>query len=119
MDSPQPRRRVDVDAHTAAVARPGLRILTAGEEALSHACSSDAQYGHLAISPATAHCGYPLGRWLAGQRSRQRRGVLSAEREQALAGIDPWWCPPWDLKWQRCYHRAQRATRSRFLRASC
>ncbi|MFF4323306.1 helicase associated domain-containing protein [Streptomyces sp. NPDC001568] len=86
------------------------------EEALSQARSYTAEHGHLAgVSATTLHHGYPPGRWLAGQRSQQQRRVLSPERQQALAAVDPLWCPPWNMKWQRSYHRARDAATSRPL----
>ncbi|MFK4227581.1 helicase associated domain-containing protein [Streptomyces sp. NPDC019890] len=97
----------------------GCRRWGAGaEEALVHARSYTAEHGHLAqVSATTVHHGYPLGRWLAGQRSQQQRKVLSPERQQALNAIDPWWCPPWNLRWQRYYYRARDTADSRFLQA--
>ncbi|MFE4023464.1 Helicase associated domain protein [Streptomyces sp. NPDC059101] len=111
--------QIGIDAAAAAAARPRRRNMRAGaEEALAHARSYTAEHGHLAgVSATTVHHGFPLGRWLAGQRSQQQRGVLSAERQQALAVIDPWWCPPWNLKWQRSYYRARNAVDGHVLRA--
>ncbi|MFJ9795906.1 Helicase associated domain protein [Streptomyces sp. NPDC101145] len=110
---------IGIDAHAAAAARPRRRNLKASaEEALAHARSYTAEHGHLAqVSATTVHHGYPLGRWLAGQRSQQQRGVLSPERQRALAAIDPWWCPSWHLRWQRSYHRARNAADGRLLQA--
>ncbi|MFD5390789.1 Helicase associated domain protein [Streptomyces sp. NPDC127074] len=94
---------------------PRRNMRAGAEEALAHARSYTAEHGHLAqVSVTTVHHGYPLGRWLAGQRSQQQRKVLSPERQQALNAIDPWWCPPWSLRWQRNYHRARDAAASRF-----
>ncbi|MFD7004240.1 helicase associated domain-containing protein [Streptomyces mirabilis] len=100
---------IGIDREEAAAARPRRRNLKAGaEEALAHARAYTAEHGHLTqVSATTVHHGYPLGRWLAGQRSQQQRRVLSPERQQALNAIDPWWCPTWNLKWQRSYHRAR------------
>ncbi|WP_327138039.1 helicase associated domain-containing protein (plasmid) [Streptomyces sp. NBC_01340] len=110
--------QIGIDTHTAATARPRRRNLKAGaEEALAHARTWAAQHGHLAgVSTTTMHCGYPLGHWLAGRRSQQGRGVLSPERQHALSDIDPWWCPPWHLKWQRSYYRARDAADGQLLR---
>ncbi|MFF5728153.1 helicase associated domain-containing protein [[Kitasatospora] papulosa] len=95
--------QIGINAAAAAAARPRRRNMRAGaEEALTHARSYTAEHGHLAqVSATTVHHGYPLGLWLAGQRSQQQRRVLSPERQQALHAIDSWWCPPWNLKWQR------------------
>ncbi|EST27673.1 hypothetical protein N566_23225, partial [Streptomycetaceae bacterium MP113-05] len=111
--------QIGIDAAAAAAARPRRRNLkAAAEEALAHARAYAAEHGHLAqVSVTTVHHGYPLGRWLAGQRSRQQRKVLSPERQQALHVIDPWWCPPWNLRWQRNYCRARDAAAGRLLQA--
>ncbi|MFJ7242793.1 Helicase associated domain protein [Streptomyces olivaceus] len=111
--------RIGINSAAAAAARPRRRNLKAGaEEALAHARSYAAEHGHLAqVGATTLHNGYPLGRWLAGRRSQQGRGVLSREREQALTVIDPWWCPPWHLMWQRRYYRARDAAAGRLLQA--
>ncbi|GGV12118.1 hypothetical protein GCM10010260_58420 [Streptomyces filipinensis] len=115
----RPLTEIGIDAAAAAAARPRRRNLKAGaEEALAHARSYTAEHGHLAqVSAATVHHGYPLGRWLAGQRSQQQRKVLSPERQQALNAIGPWWCPPWNLLWQRSHHRARDAAAGRGLQA--
>ncbi|MEU0664072.1 helicase associated domain-containing protein [Streptomyces lavendulocolor] len=70
------------------------------------------------MTSATVHEGFCLGQWLANQRSYQRTGhrPLPADRAQALAAIDPWWSPPWNLKWQRSYHRARNAADGQPLR---
>ncbi|MET8439203.1 helicase associated domain-containing protein [Streptomyces sp900116325] len=111
---------IGIDARTAAAARPRRRNLKASaEEALAHARSYATEHGHLAgVCATTLHRGYPLGRWLAGRRSQQGRGVLSHEREQALNDIDPWWCPPWHLRWQRNYCRARDAVAGHVLQAT-
>ncbi|MFH8476206.1 Helicase associated domain protein [Streptomyces sp. NPDC018000] len=110
---------IGIDTTAAAAARPRRRNMRAGaEEALAHARTYTAEHGHLAqVSVTTVHHGYPLGRWLAGQRSQQQRKVLSPERQQALNAIAPWWCPPWNLRWQRNYYRARDAADSRLLQA--
>ncbi|MFJ6598645.1 helicase associated domain-containing protein [Streptomyces violaceusniger] len=107
--------QIGIDTAAATAARPRRRNMSAGtEEALAHARSYTAEHGHLAqVSATTEHHGYPLGRWLAGQRSQQQRKVLSPKRQQALNAIDPWWCLPWNLKWQRNYYRARDAADSR------
>ncbi|MFF4234124.1 helicase associated domain-containing protein [Streptomyces sp. NPDC001820] len=102
---------IGIDTHTAAAARPRRRNLKAGaEEALAHARAYAAEHGGLAsVTSATVHEGFRLGQWLANQRNYQRgkHRPLPAGRAQALHDIDPWWCPPWNLKWQRSYHRAR------------
>ncbi len=102
--------RLGIDAAAARAARPRRRNLRAGEqEALAHARAWAAEHGSLAgVGTGTVHEGYPLGRWLAGRRSQMGRGVLSGDRAEALARIDPWWRPPWHLCWQRSYEHARR-----------
>ncbi|MCI4145779.1 MULTISPECIES: Helicase associated domain protein [unclassified Streptomyces] len=111
---------IGLDAAAAAAARPRRRNLKAGaEEALAHARSYAAEHDSLAsVTAATVHEGFRLGQWLANQRNYQRTSYrpLPAGRAQALAAIDPWWCPPWNLKWQRSYDRARSAADSRPLR---
>ncbi|WP_078844518.1 Helicase associated domain protein [Streptomyces achromogenes] len=111
---PEQRRlltQIGIDATAAAAARPRRRNLKAGaEEALAHARSYAAEHGSLAsVTSATVHEGFRLGQWLANQRNYQRTGhrPLPAGRAQALTSIDPWWNPPWNLKWQRSYHRVR------------
>lgn len=74
--------QIGIDAAAAAAARPRRRNMRAGaEEALARARSYTAEHGHLAhVSATTVHHGYPLGRWLAGQRSQHQRRVLSPDR---------------------------------------
>ena len=106
---------IGIDAAAAAVAAPRARNRKAGsEEALAHARSYATLHGHLAgVTDTTVHEGFRLGPWLAGQRDTSR--PVPAERAKALADIDPWWCPPWDLRWQRAYYRAKDATPDRRL----
>ncbi|MFC9792722.1 Helicase associated domain protein [Streptomyces sp. NPDC127584] len=112
--------QIGIDAAAAAAARSRRRNLKAGaEEALAHARSYAAEHGSLAsVTSTTVHEGFRLGQWLANQRNYQRTShrPLPAGRAQALTAIDPWWCPPWNLKWQRSYDRARSAADSRPLR---
>ncbi|MEU6237545.1 helicase associated domain-containing protein, partial [Kitasatospora sp. NPDC047058] len=98
---------VGIDQAAARNARPRRRSIRAhGEEAVAHAQAyADAHAGLVTVTGATVHEGFPLGRWLTGQRSRAGRGDLSPERARALAAIDPWWRPSWGLNWQRSYQR--------------
>nr|WP_329948742.1 helicase associated domain-containing protein [Streptomyces sp. BE303] len=110
---PEQRRllgELGIDSVAAAIARPRRHnIRAAAEEALAHARAWAAEHGSLAeVHTSTVHDGYPLGRWLVGQRGRAGLGKISAERAEALAAIDPWWRPPWHLRWQRDYHHARR-----------
>jgi hypothetical protein len=89
------------------------------QEGLAHARAYATEHGHLAhASASTVHHGYPLGRWLASQRARQHRTALTPARQQALAAIDPWWRPPWNLTWQRDYYRARDAAHGRLPQAA-
>ncbi|GAA4561168.1 DEAD/DEAH box helicase [Streptomyces collinus] len=76
------------------------------DRGLAHAAAYAARYGHLAAPVDEVHDDYPLGRWLATQRTRASR--LTAERAAALTALDPWWNPPWPIAWQRAYHVARR-----------
>ncbi|WP_030019298.1 Helicase associated domain protein [Streptomyces monomycini] len=82
------------------------------ETALTHARAYAATHHSLAVAYSTVHDGFPLGRWLNGQRQQARRDTTPNARHQALTTIDPWWNPPWDLAWQRAYTRA-RTTQAR------
>ncbi|WP_239935247.1 DEAD/DEAH box helicase, partial [Streptomyces sp. CBG31] len=76
------------------------------ERGLAHAAAYAAQQGHLAAPVDESHDGFPLGRWLATQRTRAE--TLTRERAAALAALDQWWNPPWPITWQRAYHTALR-----------
>ncbi|WP_430480454.1 Helicase associated domain protein [Streptomyces sp. P11-1] len=101
--------RLGIDAAAARDARPRRRSQRAGEqEALAHARAWASEHGSLAgVSVSTVHEDYPLGRWLSDRRGQMGRGVLSPDRAEALARIDPWWRPPWHLRWQRSYEHAR------------
>ncbi|MFJ2629953.1 Helicase associated domain protein [Streptomyces sp. NPDC087532] len=67
-----------------------------------------AAHGHLAAGHSAVMDGYPIGTWLANRRREARladgaRGALSTKRKAALTEVDPYWCPPWPLVWQRRY----------------
>ncbi|MER6450826.1 DEAD/DEAH box helicase [Streptomyces venezuelae] len=77
-------------------------------EGLSVARAYHSVHGHLAAPREAAVDGYPLGTWLANRRREARMragapGALSAHRRTALKDIDPYWCPEWDVAWQRRY----------------
>ncbi|MEU9523243.1 Helicase associated domain protein [Streptomyces sp. NPDC048224] len=78
------------------------------DRGLAHATAYAAHHGHLAAPVEETHDGFPLGRWLATQRTRAE--TLSNERAAALAALDRWWNPPWPITWQRLYHSALRQT---------
>ncbi len=67
--------------------------------------------GHLNAPVTATWDGTPIGRFLADTRSAAARpsgaGALTEARRTALEQIDPWWCPPWPLAWQRTFRTAQ------------
>ncbi|MFC1414145.1 helicase associated domain-containing protein [Streptacidiphilus sp. N1-12] len=66
-------------------------------------------HDHRARTAATWD-GTLIGRFLAEQRAAAGRsttaGGLTEARRAALEQIDPWWCPPWPLAWQRAFRIA-------------
>ncbi|MFF5257067.1 Helicase associated domain protein [Streptomyces leeuwenhoekii] len=112
---------IGIDAAAAAAARPRRRSYAERFQAgLAHARAFADVHGNLAVvTQATVHDGYPLGQWLANQRSHRRsdRRPMPADRARTLEDIDPWWNPPWNLRWQRNYHRARDAAADRLLQA--
>ncbi|HET6357100.1 helicase associated domain-containing protein [Streptomyces sp.] len=88
---------------------PGLHLAPrqqAFDRGLAHAEAFATLHGHLAAPVDIRHDDFPLGRWLATQRTRADQ--LTPARAQALQNLDPWWNPPWPLTWQRTYHAARR-----------
>ncbi|MEU2388936.1 Helicase associated domain protein [Streptomyces sp. NPDC012461] len=77
------------------------------ERALAHAAAYAARHGHLAAPVEEVHDGFPLGRWLATQRTRAE--TLTEQRAAALTALDRWWNPPWPITWQRTYHAARQS----------
>ncbi|CDR18112.1 DEAD/DEAH box helicase [Streptomyces iranensis] len=77
------------------------------DRALAHAAAYAARHGHLAAPVEEVHDGFPLGRWLATQRTRA--GTLTEQRAAALTALDRWWNPPWPITWQRAYHAARQS----------
>ncbi|MFI8769476.1 Helicase associated domain protein [Streptomyces sp. NPDC053792] len=81
------------------------------DEGLAAAAAWAAGSGVGLAAPVDADlAGYPVGRWLKNQRAAARRAKapLSPERRQALAEIDPDWCPEWSIDWQRAFRLAHR-----------
>ncbi|WP_175411406.1 DEAD/DEAH box helicase [Streptomyces sp. TRM64462] len=76
------------------------------DRGLAHAAVYVTRHGHLAVPVDETQDGFPLGRWLATQRTRAE--TLTAERVAALTALDRWWNPPWPITWQRAYHSAAR-----------
>ncbi|WP_241746286.1 Helicase associated domain protein [Streptomyces lydicus] len=72
---------------------------------VAHARSYTARYGHLAAHVGEQHEGFPIGRWLAEHRQRARKKSGTSPQARVLAGLDPWWNPPWLFTWQRRYHQ--------------
>ncbi|MGW8569775.1 Helicase associated domain protein [Streptomyces niveus] len=77
----------------------------AWDRGLAHAAAYAARHGHLAAPVDEVQDSFPLGRWLATQRTRAHH--LTAVRTAALTTLDPWWNPPWSMTWQRNYHAAR------------
>ncbi|MFC9680822.1 Helicase associated domain protein [Streptomyces sp. NPDC056948] len=77
------------------------------DRALAHAAAYAARHGHLAAPVDEIHDGFPLGRWLATQRTRSE--TLTEQRATALTALDRWWNPPWPITWQRAYHAARQS----------
>ncbi|MGQ4375000.1 Helicase associated domain protein [Streptomyces sp. SAS_267] len=97
------------EARTRALERLGIiwdPRKQAFDRGLDHATAYSARYGHLAVPVEYVHDGFPLGRWLATQRTRA--AGLAEERATALTTLDRWWNPPWPTTWQRAYHAARR-----------
>ncbi|PTM84239.1 helicase-like protein [Streptomyces sp. VMFN-G11Ma] len=83
-----------------------------------------AVHGHCLPGATVVWDGFALGTWLKNQRAAARKarenavrraygetglsyaGELSESRMEALAEIDPGWCPEWEIGWQRCYRLA-------------
>ena len=61
-----------------------------------------AVHGHLCLPRDTVFGGARIGAWLDNQRARSEQ--LSEERAARLAGLDPWWNPPWATSWQRRFY---------------
>ncbi|MFF1959824.1 helicase associated domain-containing protein [Streptomyces sp. NPDC058220] len=103
-------------AEGARAARPRRTAQAAAfATALVHATAWADQHGHLSAPRNTSHDGYPLGNWLAHQRKRADRGQLPDDRGQALAALDPWWNPPWTIRWQQALHTTRTHTAGRPL----
>jgi hypothetical protein len=79
---------------------------------LTHARAWAARHGHLAMPKNMRENDYPLGSWLADKRKRASDSRLPLDHIKALDGIDPWWNPPWNIRWQYGYHAAREAAES-------
>jgi len=74
---------------------------------VAHARSYVARHGHLAAHAGEQHEGFPIGRWLAEHRQRARKKSGTSPQARVLASLDPWWNPPWPMRWQYAYHHAR------------
>ncbi|MFJ7305680.1 helicase associated domain-containing protein [Streptomyces sp. NPDC099088] len=86
---------------------------------LEVARSYAAVHGHFRPAASVVWESFPLGVWAKNQRAAARKtaenaerraagetglsyaGELSEHRMEALAEVDPGWCPAWDVGWQR------------------
>ncbi|MDQ0904183.1 superfamily II DNA or RNA helicase [Streptomyces canus] len=96
------------------------------EEGLAAAAAWAADH-HIGLAAPTdaMHGDYPIGKFLSNQRAAARRAEVLAHhqtegttppdssttpltdlRRQALEDIDPGWCPPWPIDWQRHFRLA-------------
>ncbi|MET9662349.1 helicase associated domain-containing protein [Streptomyces sp. NPDC006510] len=103
--------RIGIHPENARTARP--RRVTQQDtfnRNLAHARAYAAQHGHLAAPANALHNGHRLGPWLSQQRQRAASNRLPADRAQALHALDPYWNPPWDIRWQRDYRSVETAT---------
>lgn len=94
---------------------------SAWDAGLAVARSYAAVHSHCLPAASVVWDDFPLGVWAKNQRAAARRaaenaarreageagvsaaGELSAARTEALADVDPGWCPAWEIGWQRCY----------------
>ncbi|MFF4902926.1 Helicase associated domain protein [Streptomyces sp. NPDC001068] len=95
---------------------------SAWEAGLAVARAYAEAHSHLLPPTSAVWDGFPIGVWAKNARAAARRAVENAERRangetgvsyagelpearvEALADIDPGWCPTsWEIGWQRCY----------------
>ncbi|MGA5506023.1 Helicase associated domain protein [Streptomyces umbrinus] len=98
---------------------------SAWDAGLKVARSYAAVHGHCLPAASVVWESFPLGTWMKNQRGAARKtvenatrraagetgvpyaGELSESRQEALAEIDPGWCPvAWEIGWQRNYRLA-------------
>lgn len=82
-------------------------VTSYAETALTHASAYCAAHGSLATPYCAIHDGFPLGTWLARQRLLAQNTKNPWPVHRALTALDPWWNPPWPMRWQRAYHHAR------------
>jgi hypothetical protein len=105
------------DLHCRGAARSaGRTVHEAAWDANLAAATAWAQANGVGLAaPATARWDQvPIGRWLSAQRSAAGRtpqdGGLTDSRRKRLEEVDPQWCPPWPVQWQRRYRIAHAHT---------
>jgi superfamily II DNA or RNA helicase len=94
---------------------------SAWDAGLAVARAYAAVHGHFLPAASVVWDDFPLGVWAKNQRAAARKaaenavrreagetgvpaaGELSAGRLEALADVDPGWCPAWEIGWQRSY----------------
>ncbi|MEU4173288.1 Helicase associated domain protein [Streptomyces sp. NPDC026665] len=92
---------------------------SAWDAGLDVARSYAAVHGHFLPAASVVWDSFPLGVWAKNQRAAARKTVENAERRaggesglsyagelsegrmEALAEVDPGWCPAWEIGWQR------------------
>ncbi|MGY5060022.1 helicase associated domain-containing protein [Streptomyces sp. 900105755] len=104
---------IGLTRQAAQTARPRrTHMATHFQHALACARAFAEHHGTLVAATAdTVQDRLKLGQWLANQRHKDRayqhRHRTPSPRAQALSAIDPWWNPPWTLRWQRSWHHAR------------
>ncbi|MGW2370046.1 Helicase associated domain protein [Streptomyces sp. NPDC001667] len=80
------------------------------ETGLHYARSYVDQHGGLDVPPGHHQEGFPLGTWVARQRSQaDNHAIKFASPWPAaplLEALDPWWNPSWPAEWQASYRGA-------------
>ncbi|MFD3918909.1 Helicase associated domain protein [Streptomyces sp. NPDC058595] len=94
----------------------------AWEEGLSAARGWAAEHGHLLAPLNATYQGAKVGIWLKNARAAARNATENEKRRaeglpvestvwampewrrEQLEEIDPSWCPPWPVEWQRAFH---------------
>jgi superfamily II DNA or RNA helicase len=61
------------------------------------------QNGNAEITKEVVLDGYPLGRWVARQRTWRTKGTLSHERQDKLNAVPGWAWDPFEAAWQEGY----------------
>ena len=62
-------------------------------------------HGHARVPASCTVEGYPLGRWVAGQRSFHAKGTLDADRERRLRKLPGWTWDPYADQWEEGFRR--------------